>query len=60
MTMFWIVIGVVVVVLLLVGWLFDRRFGFDSDRLPSSDRRAQAEADGHNTQRQANHFGGPS
>ena len=59
MTMFWIVVGVVVAVLLVVAWLYDHKFGFNADRLPSADRRARAEADGHNTQRQANHFGPP-
>lgn len=50
MTMFWIVIGVVVAVLLLVGWLYDRKFGFNADRMPSAESRATAEAHAWNTQ----------
>lgn len=50
MTIFWIVTGVVVAVLLVVGWLYDRKWGFNSQHLPSAARRADAEADGHNTQ----------
>jgi hypothetical protein len=55
----WVVIGAVVAVLLAAGWLYDRRFGFQADRMPSTDRQAQAEADGRNTHHGATHFGGP-
>ena len=60
MTMFWIVVGVVVAALLLVGWLYDRKFGFHADRLPSTDRRAQMDADARNTQNRAGPYGGSS
>jgi hypothetical protein len=46
----WIVIAVVVTVLLVVGWLYDRKFGFHADRMPSAERRAAAEAHAWNTQ----------
>lgn len=50
MTTFWVVTGVVVAVLLAVGWLYDRRWGFNARQLPSDAHRAGAEADGRNTQ----------
>jgi hypothetical protein len=58
MTMFWIVLGVVVAVLLVVGWLYDRRFGFHADRLPSSDRRSEMDAEARNTQDRGSFGGG--
>jgi hypothetical protein len=58
MTTFLIVTGVVVAVLLVFGWLWDRRFGFNADRMQSPDRRAQADADARTTQHGASHLGG--
>ena len=46
----WIGIAVVVAVLLAIGWLYDRKFGFQGDRMPSAERRAAAEAHAWNTQ----------
>jgi hypothetical protein len=50
MTTFWIVTGVVVALLLVGAWLFDRKWGFNRENLPSDARRASAEADAWRTQ----------
>lgn len=58
MTTFLIVTGVVVAALLAFGWLWDRKWGFNAERMLSSDRRAQADADARTSQHGASHLGG--
>lgn len=44
MTMFWIIAGVALAVVLVGAWLYDRRWTFDPDRRKEIDR-AQSEVD---------------
>jgi hypothetical protein len=50
MTTFWIVTGVVVTVLLVGAWLYDRKWSVNHKNLPSEAHRAGAEADAWRTQ----------
>lgn len=53
MTTFWIVTGVVVAVVLIGAWLYDRKWGVDPTSMPSPEKRAGAEADAWKSQQGA-------
>lgn len=56
MTTFWIVTGVVLTVLLVGAWLYDRGWGgVDPQKMPSAAKRAGAEADAWRTQHGTTH-----
>lgn len=55
MTTFWIVTGVVLAVLLVGAWLYDRKWGVNRENLPSDASRAGAEADAWRAQQGTTH-----
>jgi hypothetical protein len=57
MTTFWIVTGVVVALVLIGAWLYDRKWGVDPTRMPSPAKRAEAETQGWISQQGASHGG---
>lgn len=57
MTTFWLVTGVVVAVMLIGAWLYDRKRGFDPTSMPSPEKRAEAEVQGWVAQHGATHGG---
>jgi hypothetical protein len=56
--MFWVVTGIVLAVVMLAAWLYDRRHDVDHGKMPSAADRAGAEADFRNTQSWSQSGGG--
>lgn len=44
-TMFWIIGGAILAVVLVGAWLYDRRWGFNETHMPNDAAKAQAQVD---------------
>ena len=51
-TMFWIIGGAILAVVLVGAWLYDRRWGFNETHMPNDAAKAQAQVDAWRSPRQ--------